>query len=164
MKAQLAAMSALIAMLAASPAAAEWGSTHWGMTLSEVVALPGLAAAQVKDEKGRRVLHAHRLAIGKSEIDGISYEVEFLFEAKAKTLSKVNLVPAKEDCERALSAFMARMGDGKVERKSQNLLPDRPPLVSEEHVWPDPQGKGTISFNGVKFGDEPEYCQILYEA
>lgn len=161
---RLAACAITASCILASPAAATWGGTRWGMSVDEVLATLGPTATRVEDEKDQRIQGAQRLVSAQSTSDSITYTVDYFFDGRRKTLTKVNLVPTTAECLSARAAFIVQLGEGKVESKSQQLMRDRPPLVSEERVWPDPAGEGTVSYSSVAFGDEMQYCQILFAA
>lgn len=148
----------------ASPAHATWNGTQWGMSVDEVIETVGGDAHEVLDRRDTRILGTYNLVTSTSSQEPVDYEVDYYFtEKRNATLTKVRLGPVLDQCRIARASFIATLGEGQVELKSDEIIPDRPPLNQEKRTWDDPGGQGTVTYLSVSFGEELQYCQILFE-
>lgn len=154
---------ALLAVTGFAPLSAQEQGWNWGMGVDEVIAAVN-GTKKVKEKKDQRILGAHRLAEGTTEVDGVPFKTAFYFDPATKGLSKVNHTPSVDNCLAARDAIAARLGEGKVEMKSDAILPGRQLLNQENRLWSEPLHGGTINYVSVSFGDDLQYCQILHEA
>ncbi|HQV04889.1 MULTISPECIES: hypothetical protein [unclassified Novosphingobium] len=78
----------------ATPAAADWQYTRWGMPLDEVIAASSGKATLVPEEKGKRIRKLQRLAIGSVTEGKAEFQVEFYFDKKK--LKLIRYVPTSK--------------------------------------------------------------------
>ena len=151
-----------LAILSA-PGWAQWEFARWGMTATDLVAASGGLASAVPDEDGKRIRDMHRLATGKTTLDGIDYTVDYFFDDKARKLVAVNFTPEKTQCDAAQAAYVARFGKPKEKRTELKLSPRQPPLITIEYEWRD-RANGNDMISGTDVSAQEmriRYCQFL---
>lgn len=136
---------------AATPAAADWNYTRWGMSPDEVLAANPALRADVDE------YHSIRASLvrvsGTHREDGRDYVVRFGFDAENR-LNTVYVEPTNaRDCRRVLAAIEARVGQG-----DRNGVPD----LLDSRVWQDRRAGNMI--NSIVIGRlrAPGSCTVRY--
>lgn len=153
----------LCGLAIASPALAGFEFANWGMTVDQLISASNGTAVQVRDDKSKRIQDKLRLTSGRTNLDGVSYTLDYFFEPKTKGLALINFVPAKTDCDAALSAHKARLGTPMEKRKESVIQPGKPPLVQVEYEWSG-GFLGSDKVSGVDVSVKEmgiRYCQFL---
>jgi len=112
-------IAAALLLLPIAPAWADWGPTHWGMTLQQVLdSVPGVRPLKY-DGKGGDVFNQHRLASAPWHDGEIALIADFFFDPGASTLSLVKSEPTDvAQCAAYGDLLVARYGPGAREEKS----------------------------------------------
>ena len=150
-------IAALIAC--AAPAHADWGTTHWGMTVDEVLAAhPGSAAVPPgKENPNNRLL---RLVWGSATLGDMALGEYFYFDPATGVLALVRLEPKdKRQCRAWRDTIVARYGRGT----------EKPIAVDRDHKlvvsgidWTRPAAEDGIGFTSIVVNDSAfMMCQLL---
>jgi hypothetical protein len=134
------------------------------MSASEVVAASNGGIASVKEAKDERIRGMLRMASGKAEIEGVSFDVDYFFNPKTKKLAAINFIPAKTQCDAALAAHTARFGSPAEKTKVMPIEQGKPPLVQVEYEWSGSAALGSDRIAGVDVSVKEfdiRYCQFL---
>lgn len=146
--------------ITAQPAKAEWGATHWGMTVREVVAAVGGDARKVRDRRDDRVLDHRLLAKSSHTEDGIAYTAEYFFGSDGRGLTMVRLVPVSTaDCGAMQAAQEARFGRGSD--RSQGAIGS--PLRIQATYWLTGPGEQRVDTSTALVQQQPMLCHVLYQ-
>ncbi len=153
-------------VLLASPAIAGWEFAQWGMTPKQVVEASNGSVQIVADKKDQRVHNTPHFAKGKMQLDGVAMESDYYFAKKGKKLVMVDLAPEDDtQCAKVEAAFVSRFGEGKVERNSYKLRPDRPPLDNTHRMAIDAKTGDKVSYSAFSAeGMGYLYCKILFRS
>lgn len=136
---------------------ADWGSTHWGDSVEQVIAAAGGNAKLDRGNRDQRVFDQDRLASSTGELNGIAVRTEYFFDAKSG-LSLVQASPQDVGgCKRFVESFM-RLG----KPDSQDVKP-MPPFVLKTWEWADAANNlktQLVLIEGVKVSFAP--CHVTY--
>lgn len=151
---------AIALLLIPSAAWADWGATHWGMTLQQVLdTVPGARPLKY-DGKDSDVFKQHRLASAPwrdGEIDTIA---DLFFDPGTSTLSLVKMKPTDvAQCDAYRDALVARYGPGAREDKSfdngLSILAIR---------WTDPATRERLLYSRLgPTGGWANYCHLIVQ-
>ena len=156
-------MLAFATLAAPSSALAQYEYAQWGMSLEQLIAASGGILTKEKDRKDRRIEGQRRLATGTADSDGIRLETRFYFAPKADELTRVNLIPAKEDCIKYRDQQLALLGDVTPDYENDNFEAGDQTIFQDLYEWNDPGGAGKVLFAMVRFDDKPQHCQLQHQ-
>ena len=103
------ALSALAAALCPTPVLADWGKTHWGDSVEQVVATVGEGAHAERGGPDDKVFDQDLGALKIGDYHGVPARLEFFFDAKGG-LSIVKIRPQDDtQCEPFVAAVLAEL-------------------------------------------------------
>lgn len=168
MRAQRRAVGAACACAAlAVPAAAkaEWEYTHWGMTVSEVLAAAQGKAQATKADKDSEIWGQSQLAAGQFIQRGLTYKVGFYFDKKTRLLTMIDLTPESDDCDDADDNFVSLLGKGVVSHRSTNDGPGQLKLTGEVTKWRKDGSDETVEFSDLTMATSNlRFCKAVFMA
>ena len=158
MRALLAAAALLLIPTAAW---ADWGATHWGMTLDQLLAAVPGARPLARDGTGSDVWKQQRLAASPWRDGDIETTADFFFDPESHTLTLVKTSPADvKQCPAYADLLVARHGPGKLDERSfENGL------TLAAIRWTDPKTHERLIYSRIgQTGQPPSYCHFIQQA
>ncbi len=147
-----------LVLLPSSPAWANWGKTHWGMTLEQVLAaVPD--ARPLKREGTAMVWGRERLASAPYKLGQFATTADFFFSTRGKGLEFVKMEPADpKQCGAFEAMLVKRHGAGQRESfdKGVHMIVIR---------WTERKTKEQLLYSAVNKPGEPVMrCHFIQQA
>jgi len=153
-------IAAALLLLPVAPAWADWGATHWGMRLDQVLdTVPG-ARPLVREGTGSDVWKQQRLASAPWKEGEIALIADFFFDPESHTLTLVKTSPTDtRRCPAYADMLVARHGPGTVDEHSfENGL------TLAAIRWTDPQTHERLTYSRMgQTGRPPSYCHFIVQ-
>ncbi|WP_284125948.1 hypothetical protein [Parerythrobacter aestuarii] len=150
------------AFFAASPAAAGWEYTDWGMTPHEVVAAANGEVWATEHDPDNVLYDYQQLARGQVKYLGITMQVNFYFDPDDKTLRMIDILPTVADCDKALEKAEAAFGKVDPEISPLWLADDLPTMRQDSRIWEDAATGDEIEFFEAKMPEgKTLLCKFL---
>lgn len=153
MSARHVALGLATAFLAASPAAAGWEYTDWGMTAAEVVAASDGTVWETEHDPDNVLYGNQQLARGQVKYLGITMQVNFYFDPEDKTLAMIDILPVVAECDKTLKKAEKAFGKQDPDISPLYLAEDLPAMRQDSRVWKDEETGDEIEFYEAKMPD-----------